>query len=159
MKSKLEADFQYYGHWTFALLAATLTFSLSYFNLLSQKNNYSLKVGLMSVAFLILYSLFERKYNKVYNNLRKTLRGGEETMKLGTFWKTILNKDHIMNYTYGFFGSIFAASFIAFVLKQFPKPSDMYSWYVISIIAAITYIIGLFCVSIIAFAFNKKIKT
>ena len=153
MKLKLEADFEYYGHWTFTLLIMIVSLLIAYFSLKAQDSVYSANLLLALVVSLVAYLLIETKYNKIYNTLRKKLKG-EDKMPKSKFLKFVFDKTHIMNYTYGFFGSIFAALLITFTLKQFPK--DMYSWYVLSIIGLITYVVGLFCVSLIAFAFSKK---
>ncbi|MBI2649927.1 hypothetical protein HYX04_01295 [Candidatus Woesearchaeota archaeon] len=152
MKLKLEVDFQYYGHWTFALLAATLVLSLGYFNLLSQKSHYSLKMGLMAVAFFILYLISEKKYTQTYNELRKKLKG-EDKMPKSKFLKFIFNKNYFMNYTYSYFGGIMAALAIAYVLGENPFG---YPWYSILVFTLITFSAGLGCVSLIAFGFAKK---
>jgi|SRR3989344_2829497 len=161
MKLKLEVDFEYYSHWTFALLAATLTFSLGYFNLLSEKSDDSLRVGLMTVFFLILYMISERKYNKVYNELRNNLKdiknknNKENKMCkfLIKFRKIAFNENHFMNYTYSYFSGIMAALAIAYILGQNPFG---YPWWSILIFILITFFAGLFSVTLIKSGFKKK---
>lgn len=64
----------------------------------------------------------------------------------------LINKNHIMNYTYSYFGGIFAALAIAYILGQNPFG---FPWYLILGFTLLTYSVGLFCVTIIAFAFAK----
>ena len=151
MKSKLEIDFQYYGHWTFALLAATLTFIFGYFSLLSDKSSYSLRIGIMAVFFFILYALIQAKYGRTYFKLRNTLSGEDKMPKLKLL-KFVINRNHFMNYTYSYFGGIMAAVAIAYVLNQNPFG---FPWYAILGFTLITFAAGLICVSIIGFAFVK----
>lgn len=63
------------------------------------------------------------------------------------------NENHIMNYTYSYFGGIFAAIAIAMVLGQNPLK---WSWNAILSFLLITFSAGLICCTIIKFAFYKK---
>ena len=63
------------------------------------------------------------------------------------------NQNHIMNYTYSYFGGIFAAITIAFVLGQNPLKLP---WNAIVGFLLITYGAGWVCCTLIRFAFYKK---
>ena len=160
MKLKLEADFHYWSSWNFSVLVIFISLTIAYYQLLNDKSSYSITIGLLAIFFMLVYIITHIMYGVTYYKLRKLLKDNKKEKEkmsnlITRFLKVIFHRQHFMNYTYSYFGGIFAAITIAFILGQNPFG---YHWYTILIFALISFVAGLFCCTVILYSFIRKIK-
>ena len=92
-------------------------------------------------------------YYSIYYRRRTNLNSKRNFPNKHRFWNKIFDKNHIMNYTYSYFGGVMAALAIAYTLGQNPFG---YPWYSLLIFFLLTFTFGLICVTMIAFAFVRR---